>query len=125
MQKHKKKTFMRERRHRRVRGRVHGTSSRPRLAVYRTLKQIYAQVIDDDAGRTLCSSSSLALSRKDGLAEGAKGGNVAGATAVGADLARKLKELGLTTVCFDRGGNRYHGRIKALADAARAEGLEF
>lgn len=125
MQKHKKKTFMRERRHRRVRGSVHGTPDRPRLAVHRTLKQIYAQVIDDVAGTTLCASSSLALEKAGTLAEGAKGGNVAGAGSVGADLARKVKALGLTKVRFDRGGNRYHGRIKALADAARAEGLEF
>jgi large subunit ribosomal protein L18 len=93
--------------------------------VHRTLKQIYAQVIDDVSGTTLCSSSSLALAKAGSLADGAKGGNVAGAGTVGSDLAHKVKALGLSKVRFDRGGNRYHGRIKALADAARAGGLEF
>ena len=125
MQRNKKKTFMRQRRHRRVRGRVHGTAARPRMAVHRTLKQIYVQVIDDDAAKTLCSSSTLHLAKHDGLADGAKGGNVAGAALVGSDVAKKLKDLGVTKVAFDRGGNRFHGRVKALADAAREEGLEF
>jgi len=125
MQRNKKKTFMRERRHRRVRGRVQGTADRPRMAVHRTLKQIYVQVIDDDKAHTLCASSSLELVKGEGLAEGAKGGNVAGAAAVGSAVARKLKDLGVTTVRFDRGGHRFHGRVKALADAARGEGLVF
>lgn len=126
MQRQKKKTFMRERRHRRIRSRVSGTAARPRLAVFRSLKQIYAQVIDDGTGCTLCSSSTLVLSKQEGgLTDGANGGNVAGAMAVGKDLAKRATELGIGTVRFDRGGNRYHGRVKALADAARESGLTF
>ena len=126
MQRNKKKTFMRKRRQRRVRSRISGTATRPRLAVYRSIKQIYAQVIDDGSGRTLCSSSTLVLSKQEGgLADGANGGNVAGAAAVGKDLAKRAGELGIETVRFDRGGNRYHGRVKALADAARESGLTF
>jgi large subunit ribosomal protein L18 len=114
-----KKAEMKARRHRRIRGKLSGTSTRPRLAVHRTLRQIYAQVIDDEAGRTLCAASSLALEI------GAGGGSVAGARAVGAEIARRAIEKGVTQVAFDRAGFRYHGRVKALADAAREAGLKF
>jgi len=103
----------------RIRRKVTGTSERPRLAVYRSLKSIYAQVIDDSTGRTIASASSL---EKD---SGAKGSNAAAAKAVGALIAKKAKDKGITRVVFDRGGYLYHGNIKALADAARENGLEF
>lgn len=106
----------RKRRHERVRKRVAGSTERPRLCVYRSLNHIYAQVIDDLAGHTLASASSL----------GEKGaGNIDGATAVGKAIAEKAKAAGVTQVVFDRGGYLYHGRIKALADAAREGGLDF
>ncbi len=105
------------RRKMRVRNRVIGTSERPRLSVYRSLKHIYAQIIDDTTGRTLASASSLALDTP--------GGNVEGAKAVGKALGEKARELNITKVCFDRNGRLYHGRVKALADAAREAGLEF
>ena len=116
---------MRERRHRRIRGRLQGTAARPRLCVFRSQKQIYVQVVDDVAGTTLCASSSLALSRGPGLGEGGKGANVAGAKSVGTDIAKKAQEMDIAMVAFDRGGYRYHGRVKALADAAREGGLRF
>lgn len=103
----------------RIRRKVSGTADRPRLAVYRSLKSIYAQVIDDASGRTIASASSL---EKDA---GAKGANAAAAKAVGALIAKKAKDNGITKVVFDRGGYLYHGNIKALADAAREAGLEF
>jgi large subunit ribosomal protein L18 len=103
----------------RVRRKVSGTQERPRLAVFRSLKGIYAQVIDDASGRTIASASSL---EKDA---GAKGSNAAAAKAVGVLIAKKLKDKGVTRVVFDRGGYLYHGNIKALADAARENGLEF
>jgi len=106
----------------RIRKKVSGSPERPRLAVYRSQTHIYAQVIDDDAGRTLCAASSLDKSlRKDG----GLGANVAAATAVGKLLATRAREKGIATVVFDRGGFRYHGRVKALADAAREGGLKF
>ena len=119
-----KKNLMHERRHRRIRGRVSGTPERPRLVVTRSHKQIYVQVIDDVAGRTLCSASSLAMAKADTLGD-AKGGNLGGAKAVGAEIAKTAIDAGIKMVCFDRGGYRYHGRVKALADAAREAGLEF
>jgi large subunit ribosomal protein L18 len=103
----------------RIRRKVTGTEQRPRLAVFRSLKSIYAQVIDDASGQTIVSASSL---EKDA---GAKGANAAAAKAVGALIAKKLKDKGITRVVFDRGGYLYHGNIKALADAARENGLEF
>lgn len=103
----------------RIRGKVTGTAERPRLAVFRSLKSIYAQVIDDTTGQTIVSASSL---EKDA---GAKGANAAAAKAVGALIAKKAKDKGVTRVVFDRGGYLYHGNIKALADAARENGLEF
>ena len=103
----------------RIRRKVTGTAERPRLAVFRSLKSIYAQVIDDANGRTIVSASSL---EKDA---GAKGSNAAAAKAVGTLIAKKAKDNGITRVVFDRGGYLYHGNIKALADAAREAGLEF
>jgi large subunit ribosomal protein L18 len=103
----------------RIRGKVTGTAERPRLAVFRSLKGIYAQVIDDASGQTLASASSR---EKD---SGAKGSNAAAAKAVGVLIAKKAKDKGITRVVFDRGGYLYHGNIKALADAARENGLEF
>jgi large subunit ribosomal protein L18 len=108
----------RQKRHRRLRLRIAGTADRPRLAVYRSLNQIYAQVIDDRSGRTLAAASSLeAKDSKSKKAEAAK--------AVGAKIAEKAKAAGIEEVIFDRGGYRYHGRVKALADAARSNGLRF
>lgn len=105
------------RRHARVRKTISGTESRPRLNVFRSNKEIYAQVIDDVKGITLASSSSKLLK--------VNGGNIEGAKAVGADIAKKCKENKITTVVFDRGGYLYHGRVEALAEAARENGLEF
>ena len=103
----------------RIRRKVHGTADRPRLAVFRSLKYIYAQVIDDASGKTIASASSR---EKD---SGAKGANAAAAKAVGALIAKKAQDKGVKQVVFDRGGYVYHGNIKALADAARENGLEF
>ncbi len=103
----------------RIRRKVTGTAERPRLAVFRSLKHIYAQVIDDTAGKTLASAST-----RDADAS-AKGANAAAAKALGALIARKAKDKGIKRVVFDRGGYLYHGNIKALADAARENGLEF
>ncbi len=109
------------RRHLRVRRKVVGTPERPRLAVHRTLKHIYAQVIDDYAGRTLAACSTLTKEVREAL----KGRGVAAAKAVGAEIARRAKAAGIDKVVFDRGGYKYHGRVKALADAAREGGLSF
>jgi large subunit ribosomal protein L18 len=103
----------------RIRRKVTGTTERPRLAVFRSLKSIYAQVIDDSKGQTIVSASSLEKESS------AKGANSAAAKAVGALIAKKAKDKGITRVVFDRGGYLYHGNIKALADAARENGLEF
>ena len=112
------------RRHRHLRRRLSGTAGRPRLAVFRSLRNIYCQVIDDDRGVTLCASSSLDLVRAGALTA-AGAGSRAGAVKVGEDIARKAKEKGVGPVAFDRGGFRYHGRVQALAEAARKGGLEF
>jgi large subunit ribosomal protein L18 len=109
----------RKRIHRRIRKRLAGTAEKPRLAVFRSLHHIYAQVIDDRLGRTLASASSIQSNA------GASGGNVAGAKVVGKLLAERALSKGVKRVVFDRGGYRYHGRVKALADAAREAGLEF
>jgi large subunit ribosomal protein L18 len=114
------KLQLRKRRHARVRRRVHGSADRPRLAVFRSNKHITAQLIDDDAGKTLAAASSTEAGLRS-----ASGGNVDAATAVGTLVATRAKTAGITTVVFDRGGFAYHGRVAALADAARAEGLEF
>ncbi len=110
------------RRHLRVRKKICGTPERPRLAVYRSLRHIYAQIIDDLAARTLASASTASPELRKALA---KTGNRAAAQAVGKRLAEKALANGIRTVVFDRGGFRYHGRIKALADAAREGGLVF
>jgi large subunit ribosomal protein L18 len=114
------KLELRRRRHARVRRRVHGSATRPRLAVFRSNKHISAQLIDDDAGVTLAAASSI-----EGELRGASGGNIDAATRVGGLVASRAKDAGITAVVFDRGGFAYHGRVAALADAARAEGLEF
>ena len=108
-------------RHRRVRKKVQGVTERPRLAVFRSSRYIYAQVIDDSAAQTLVSSSSL---DSEGKAGGPRG-KIDGATAVGASVAKRAIAQGIKTVVFDRGGYKYHGRVRALADAARKEGLKF
>ncbi len=117
-----RKTLGRERRHLRVRRRVQGTPERPRLAVFRSLKQIYAQVIDDLAGRTVAAASSLQKELR-GKLEGKK--RLDAAKEVGRELARRALEKGVKAVVFDRGGRRYHGRVKAFADGAREGGLQF
>ncbi len=113
------KNEIRARIHRRIRHKLSGTPERPRLAVFRSLAHIYAQVIDDAAGKTLASASSVDKGART------NGGNVAAAKAIGKAVAERAKEKGITRVVFDRGGYQYHGRVKALADAARAAGLEF
>jgi large subunit ribosomal protein L18 len=101
---------------------VSGTAERPRLCVYRSLDHIYAQVIDDRAGKTLASASSADKDTKKNLKGG---GNVAAAKVVGKAVADRAKAQGISKVVFDRGGYKYHGRVKALADAAREAGLQF
>lgn len=112
---------LRERRRMRVRKKVYGTAARPRLNVFRSLKHIYAQVIDDDRGITLVAASSLSPELRGKV----NGGNIEGAAAVGRLIAEKAKAKGISKVVFDRAGYLYHGRVKALADAARENGLEF
>jgi large subunit ribosomal protein L18 len=112
----------RRRVHDRVRTKVSGTPERPRLCVYRSLDHIYTQVIDDRSGKTLVSASSLDSETKKNLKGG---GNVAAAKVIGKAVAERAKAAGITKVVFDRGGYKYHGRVKALADAAREAGLQF
>jgi large subunit ribosomal protein L18 len=114
------KLELRRRRHARVRKRITGTPERPRLSVFRSARHIRAQVVDDTTGRTLAAASTEEKSFK-----GSSGGKVASATAVGKTVAERAKAAGVTAVVFDRGGFRYHGRVAALADAARKEGLEL
>jgi large subunit ribosomal protein L18 len=121
--KNKKKQIRLQRRKWSVRSNVFGSPERPRLSVFRSDKHIYAQIIDDHAGRTLASASSAVA--QDRGAELKNGGNIAAAKKIGLAIAAKAKEKGITAICFDRGGRRYHGRIKALADAAREGGLKF
>jgi large subunit ribosomal protein L18 len=117
------KEGIRQRIRNRIRKKLAGNPERPRLAVFRSQGHIYAQVIDDEAGRTLCSASSLDADFK---ADGKKrGANLAAAKQVGQLIATRAKEKGIQAVVFDRGGFLYHGRIKALADAARESGLKF
>jgi large subunit ribosomal protein L18 len=111
-----KRNAIRQRIHSRIRAKLSGTAERPRLNVYRSLNHIYAQVIDDQTGTTLVSASSIKLKT---------GGNIASAKEIGKAVAEKAVEKGIKKVVFDRGGYLYHGRIKALADAAREAGLEF
>ena len=118
MLKKTRKNEERLRRHKRVRRVVSGTPDCPRLNVFRSNKQIYAQIIDDTTGRTLAASSSVVLKLE-------QGGNIEAAKKVGADIAEKCKALNIESVRFDRGGYVYHGRVQALADAAREAGLKF
>lgn len=118
MIKKESKNVQRLMRHKRVRKNISGTSEMPRLNVFRSNSQIYAQIINDETGTTLVSSSSVQLKIKNG-------GNIEGAKLVGADIAKKAKEAKISKVVFDRGGYQYHGRVEALADAARENGLEF
>lgn len=111
-----------QKRHRRIRVKLAGTTEAPRLAVYRSTKHIYAQLIDDVKGVTLCSASSIDKDLKSDLAHG---GNVESAKAVGEAIAKKALKKGISDVVFDRGGFLYHGRVAALADAAREAGLNF
>lgn len=116
------KNKVRKKRHLRVRKKVFGTPARPRLNVYRSSKHIYAQLIDDLNGHTLVSASTLDKELRDQIENG---GNVQAAIEVGKLIAKRAKEKGYTQVVFDRGGYLYHGRVKALAEAARENGLEF
>ena len=109
----------------RQRKRISGTAERPRLRVFRSVSHIYAQVIDDMTGTTLASAASTEPALKGGLSGGAKPGNRAGAEALGKAIAERLIAKGIKRVVFDRGGFLYHGRIRAVADAAREAGLEF
>ena len=118
MIKNESRNELRKIRHARVRKRIYGTASAPRLSVFRSNSQIFAQLIDDEKGTTLVSSSSLSLKLKNG-------GNTEGAKLVGKDIAEKAIKAKIKKVVFDRSGYLYHGRIKALADAAREAGLEF
>ena len=113
-----KRNAIRQRIHSRIREKLAGTTERPRLNIYRSLNHIYAQVIDDQKGETLVSASTLSLKAKTG-------GNVAAAKEIGKAVAELAVKQGIKKVVFDRGGYLYHGRIKALADAAREAGLEF
>jgi len=119
MDRARERRVSRDRIRERIRRKVSGTAERPRLAVKKSLKHIYVQIVDDAAGRTIVSASSL---DKDSASKGA---NAAAAKAVGALIAKKAKDKGVTRVVFDRGGYPYHGNIKALADAARENGLKF
>ena len=112
------KNEMRKERHERVRAKIVGTKDVPRVCVFRSNTNIYAQIINDEEGKTLVSASSLEN-------KGTNGSNIEAAKLVGASLAKKAKDAGITKVVFDRGGYLYHGRVKALADALRDNGLEF
>jgi large subunit ribosomal protein L18 len=113
---------IRKRVHRRIRRRLLGTKARPRLAVFRSLKHIYAQVIDDEDGRTLATASTLDAALRP---DNPKGGNIAAAKVVGRAIGERLRAAGIEAVVFDRGGFLYHGRVKALADAVRETGIKF
>jgi len=122
MDKLKAKAAALARRHRRVRGKVSGTTERPRLVVTRSNAQIYAQIVDDRNGVTVAAASSIDPEIRGTLKSGS---NIAAATAVGEAVGKRAVEKGLTEVVFDRGGRLYHGRVKALADGARSAGLKF
>lgn len=122
MKKLQKKQAALARRHRRVRGKISGTAARPRLCVTRSNSNMYVQFVDDVAGKTLLGVSTLG---PDFKATGKSGANVEGAAALGEIAGKKAVEAGITEIVFDRGGNLYHGRVKALADAAREAGLKF
>lgn len=118
----KKKRMGHLRRRRRVRQKISGTGNRPRLSVFRSINHIYAQLINDELGVTIAEASTLSPELKENLSTG---GNVTAAKSVGALIAQKAKQQKIEVVVFDRGGHLYHGRIKALAEAAKAEGLKF
>ena len=122
MQTKTSKNVVRSRVHTRIRKKLEGTPERPRLNVYRSLNHLYVQLIDDEAGKTVVQASTL-----EGRTKGQRstGGNIASAKAIGKRIAERAKEKGITKVVFDRGGYLYHGRIKALAEAAREAGLQF
>ena len=109
----------------RQRKRISGSKERPRLSVFRSVSHIYAQIIDDMSGETLVSASSIDAAIKGGLPKGVRGGNVKGAEAIGKAIAERSIEKGIKQVVFDRAGFLYHGRIRAVADAARKAGLQF
>ena len=121
MDRAKERREARQRVRTRVRRKISGTAERPRLAVFKSLQHIYVQCIDDATGKTIASASTL----DEGLRGKVKGANAAAAKAVGEAIAERVKGAGVTRVVFDRAGYRYHGNIKALADAARENGLEF
>ena len=109
----------------RIRKRVSGSQERPRLTVFRSVVHMYVQVVDDMTGQTIASASTLEPTVKGGLAKAATGGNIEGAKAIGKTIAERLLEKGVKRVVFDRNGFLYHGRVKAVAEAAREAGLEF
>ena len=109
----------------RIRKRMTGSSQKPRLSVFRSVSHIYVQVIDDMNGQTIASASTIDPKVKGSLAKAERGGNIAGAKAIGKTIAERLIEKGVKRVVFDRNGFLYHGRVKAVADAAREAGLEF
>ena len=109
----------------RIRKRVHGSQERPRLTVFRSVAHMYVQVVDDMTGTTIASASTVEPNVKGALAAPAKGGNIEGAKAIGKAIAERLIEKGVKRVVFDRNGFLYHGRVKAVAEAAREAGLEF
>ena len=109
----------------RIRKRVQGSEARPRLTVFRSVSHIYVQVVDDMTGKTIAAASSVEPKVKGGASKEVRGGNVAGAKAIGKTIAERLLEKGVKRVVFDRNGFLYHGRVKAVADAAREAGLEF
>ena len=109
----------------RIRKRMAGTPERPRLSVFRSVSHIYVQVIDDRTGKTVASASTIDAVVKERLPKGVAGGNLKGAELVGTAIAERLKEQGITKVVFDRNGFLYHGRVRAVAEAARSAGLEF
>ena len=121
----KTKDDRRERIKHRIRKRVQGTEARPRLTVFRSVAHVYVQVVDDMTGRTIASASTVDPKVKGSLKKAERGGNIEGAKAIGRTIAERLIEKGVTRVVFDRNGFLYHGRVKAVADAAREAGLEF
>jgi large subunit ribosomal protein L18 len=109
----------------RIRKKMTGTAQKPRLSVFRSVSHIYVQVIDDMSGQTLASASTVDAKVKGKMAKGVAGGNIKGAELIGTTIAERLKEKGITKVVFDRNGFLYHGRVRAIAEAARSAGLEF
>jgi large subunit ribosomal protein L18 len=116
------KVRLREKRHRRVRAKVSGTADRPRMNVFRSLKNTYVQLVDDASGHTVAAASTVEADYRKGKKAG---GNIDAAKAVGALIAKRAKDAGVSKCVFDRGGWQYHGRIKQIAEAAREGGLEF